>query len=274
MRNTPVEAAIAPEIDVEPASTPFTNRRTTDPSIRRRQMRPGIQRQRRRPDRVPLRADEHLPQRPPGRLIGVEPIDDPARTFLEHHRPPATSADGRTHASSVIPVVRSSELASGTVTQSLTPSKLNADPNRPAALHTAPETEPHSPARRIRNTRTRARVEPIRSNSPTERCLHESRGVGVEGPASRSNEPPRHRPTTTGIPERAGAIVLGPCLDRDRVPFPRRERLRRGVCRAGNDDVPAGRTGRNVRFTFFGWTSRVTMVVTPRESVAVNWISR
>ena len=55
------------------------------------------------------------------------------------------SADGRTHASSVIPVVRSSELASGTVTQSFTPSKLNADPNRPAALHTAPETEPTFP---------------------------------------------------------------------------------------------------------------------------------
>ena len=55
------------------------------------------------------------------------------------------SAEGRTHASSVIPVVKSSEFASGTVTQSLTPSKLNAEPNRPAPLHTGPEIEPTFP---------------------------------------------------------------------------------------------------------------------------------
>ena len=55
------------------------------------------------------------------------------------------SADGLTHASNVIPAVRSSEFESATVTQSLTPSKLSAEPYRPAALHTGPEIEPTFP---------------------------------------------------------------------------------------------------------------------------------
>ena len=58
-------------------------------------------------------------------------------------QPPDT--EGITHASSVIPVVRSSEFASGTVTQSLTPSKLNAAPNLPAPVHTGPEIAPAFP---------------------------------------------------------------------------------------------------------------------------------
>ena len=40
---------------------------------------------------------------------------------------------------------KSSELESATVTQSFTPSKLNADPNRPDADHTAPDTDPPFP---------------------------------------------------------------------------------------------------------------------------------
>ena len=36
-------------------------------------------------------------------------------------------------------------LASGTVTQSLTPSKLNAEPYRPPAFHAAPEIVPPFP---------------------------------------------------------------------------------------------------------------------------------
>src|SRR5215831_151343 len=52
------------------------------------------------------------------------------------------SALGCTHASSVIPVVRSSEFESGTVTLSLTPSNERALPCLPPALQTAPETVP------------------------------------------------------------------------------------------------------------------------------------
>ena len=49
------------------------------------------------------------------------------------------------NASTVIPDVKSSDEAAGTVTQSFTPSKLSADPNRPDAFHAAPETEPTFP---------------------------------------------------------------------------------------------------------------------------------
>ena len=52
------------------------------------------------------------------------------------------TAVGLTHASIVSPVVRSSGFASGTVTQSLTPSKLSAPPNRPAAVRVAPQIVP------------------------------------------------------------------------------------------------------------------------------------
>src|SRR5512134_3717599 len=51
------------------------------------------------------------------------------------------SAVGRTHASIVMPVVRSSELESGTWTRSLTPSKLSAWPNLPA-VQVGPLTVP------------------------------------------------------------------------------------------------------------------------------------
>src|SRR2546423_14947710 len=49
----------------------------------------------------------------------------------------AWSAVGLTHASSVIPFVRSSELASGTVTRLLVPSKATAAPYLPVADHVA-----------------------------------------------------------------------------------------------------------------------------------------
>ena len=54
------------------------------------------------------------------------------------------SAAGRTHASSVIAVVRSSELASATVTQSLTPSNDRPPPYRPV-VRAAPEIVPALP---------------------------------------------------------------------------------------------------------------------------------
>ena len=52
---------------------------------------------------------------------------------------------GNTHASSVMPVVRSSDGASATVTQSLTPSKDRALPNFPCVLQVAPEIVPVRP---------------------------------------------------------------------------------------------------------------------------------
>src|SRR3954451_12875682 len=55
------------------------------------------------------------------------------------------TAVGRTQPSSVMPVVRSSESASGTVTQSLMPSKLSAPPNFPVALRTGPLSVPVLP---------------------------------------------------------------------------------------------------------------------------------
>src|SRR5687768_14763668 len=54
-------------------------------------------------------------------------------------------ADGRTQASRVIPLVRSSELASATVTLSLTPSKESALPKRPPSTHVAPLIVPAFP---------------------------------------------------------------------------------------------------------------------------------
>ena len=68
----------------------------------------------------------------------------PVRSFAATVRQPP-SRDGRTHASTVIPDERSSEAESGIVTQSLTPSKLNADANRPDELHVAPDTVPLFP---------------------------------------------------------------------------------------------------------------------------------
>ena len=54
-------------------------------------------------------------------------------------------AVGRIHASIVIPVVRSSVLASAIVTRSLTPSKLSAPPNFPDAVRVAPSIVPTFP---------------------------------------------------------------------------------------------------------------------------------
>ena len=54
-------------------------------------------------------------------------------------------AVGRIQASSVIPVVRSSDALSAMVTRSLTPSKASAPPDLPALVHVAPEIEPVLP---------------------------------------------------------------------------------------------------------------------------------
>ena len=108
-------------------------------------MRPRVQRQRRCPNRVPLTTDVDLTERSPHPVSPYRPYTTPPlrslTTTVRH--PPAL--DGRTHASTVIPDDRSNELESGTVTQSFTPSKLNPDPNRPAILHTAPDTVPTFP---------------------------------------------------------------------------------------------------------------------------------
>ncbi len=56
-----------------------------------------------------------------------------------------TMTAGCTHASSVIPVVRSSEFESGTVTQSFAPSKRRAWPKRPIGTRTGPPSVPWLP---------------------------------------------------------------------------------------------------------------------------------
>src|SRR5262245_18195053 len=60
-------------------------------------------------------------------------------------RHPDWAADGLTQASRVIPVVRSSELASAIVTRSLTPSNDRAPPYFPAVDQVAPEMVPLLP---------------------------------------------------------------------------------------------------------------------------------
>src|SRR5262245_43289043 len=52
---------------------------------------------------------------------------------------------GRTHASIVMPVVRSSEAAGLIVIQSFTPSNDSPPPKRPAVVHVAPEIVPVLP---------------------------------------------------------------------------------------------------------------------------------
>ena len=79
-------------------------------------------------------------------VAGVERVDEVAGLLLEQHRPPAGPiAVGRTQASSVMPVVRSSESASATVTQSLMPLKLSAPPNLPPRVRVAPLIVPVLP---------------------------------------------------------------------------------------------------------------------------------
>src|SRR3954464_5527203 len=71
------------------------------------------------------------------------------------------STSGLTHASSVSGPLVSSESASGTVTQSLTPSKFRAPPKRPAVVQAAPETVPVLPLPDLSAT-----VVPVPSSKP------------------------------------------------------------------------------------------------------------
>jgi hypothetical protein len=59
------------------------------------------------------------------------------------HGPAA--ALGFTHASSVMPLLRSSEPESGIVTEALDPSNDSAGPNLPEAFHVVPEVLPLFP---------------------------------------------------------------------------------------------------------------------------------
>src|SRR5215207_6252443 len=94
--------------------------------------------------------------------IGLEPIETIALgcgTSEFEKRPyvrlPAVSfvttvrqvllADGRTQASSVMPVVKSSEPESATVTRSSVPSNVSAPPDLPEAVQVAPEMLPELP---------------------------------------------------------------------------------------------------------------------------------
>jgi len=61
----------------------------------------------------------------------------PGRSLKITDRQLDPNADGFTHASNVIPVVKSRLFESGTDTKLFDPLKLNAFPNFPAADHTA-----------------------------------------------------------------------------------------------------------------------------------------
>ena len=72
-------------------------------------------------------------------------MSPPGCSFISTVRKTEPSAVGFTQADMVTPVVRSSALASGTVTQSLTPSKLSALPKRPLVERVAPDSVPPRP---------------------------------------------------------------------------------------------------------------------------------
>ena len=158
-------------IDVE------THSRTV---IGRRQMRPGVQRQRRRPDRIPLGADEHLPQRPRAGLIGKQPVHNPTRTLLEDHRPPTTKPRRphpclQRHPSRQIerarirhrhPVVDPVE------------AQRRAKPTRPTPHRTRDRTD-IPPPRGVGDTRARPGIKPVcRHQAGGSGGLHERGGVG------------------------------------------------------------------------------------------------
>ena len=69
----------------------------------------------------------------------------PGRSFINNVCHEFKGASGRTHASNVIPDVKSNDAESATVTQSSTPSNDNARPNRPPVTRAAPDTVPTFP---------------------------------------------------------------------------------------------------------------------------------
>ena len=76
----------------------------------------------------------------------VQRVHELAGLLLQKRRTPGPpSAVGNTHASSVARVLRSSDVLSGTVTQSFTPSNVSAEPNFPAVVRTAPAIVPLLP---------------------------------------------------------------------------------------------------------------------------------
>ena len=88
--------------------------------------------------------------------VGEEPVDEIVRAAPSSRRSASdVVAVGRTHASSVIPVVRSSDAVSAIVTRSLTPSNVRAPPFLPAVVQLGPEIEPAFPL-----PEESARVEP------------------------------------------------------------------------------------------------------------------
>ena len=145
-----------------PRSTPFTYSRTTAPSnvaARCDHAFRGNAAARPRSAPPPM---IHLAQRPPRRLIGGQPVHDPARPLLEHHRPPA-SQRRRPH-----PRLRRSSRTSGRARShpARTPSHSRRrssapTPYRPATVHAAPN-DPHSRPRRIR----RSRPDPASNRTP------------------------------------------------------------------------------------------------------------
>ena len=253
--------------------------RTTDPSNVVARCDHAFNGNAARPDRIPLATDVHLTQRPAARLIRVQPVDDAARTLLEDHRPPPTQPS--TAAPTPPPSSPTSDRAKPSRPRSPSRSpRRSSTPSRtdPHALHTAPDTVPAFP-RPDASTATRpgARVEPVRRHQAGGRsALHERRRVGRRRRRCReASGPPHRRRTRTGRPTTL-PIRRSAQARRRRSCTPARTSASSARCRSSRRRRRCGRLGcvANVRLTFFGSTSRVTVVVTPAESVAVSWISR
>ena len=274
-RSTPPSS---PTNGSEPACAPFTNNRTTAPSNVTARCDQAFNGNRRRPNRVPLR--RRCPPDPTAapRLHPHTARRRPAGTLLEHHRPPPTQP--ATAAPTPRPSSRTSGRASRishrhpivhTVEAQRRPEPAGRAPHRPRhrARRSPDPTNPRQPTPTPHPTHTPPPGRRGQRSGRTSRCR------SSPSPASRTSGRPRRRRTRTGRP------MTHPTRRSARA------RRRRSCTPAMTSASSARRTssrrrrrcGRwgwsaNVRLTFFGRTSRVTVVVTPAESVAVSWISR
>ena len=186
------------------------------------------------------------------------------------------TAVGRTHASTVTRPT-SSEAASATVAQSFTPSKDSAEPYFPAAVRVAPEIVPALPVPELSVTAV-----PVASSKAyaatrpggVADCVNVA--VSVEEDAGVVDEceaapPSDHEANTHDLPDPSTCVLALTFTDQ-----PSHEVTTRGAETASPFTPswrPVGLVA-NVRSTLCGCRSRVTVVVRPRESVAVSWISR
>ena len=130
---------IAPVCARVPTCVPFTKIRCVDPSyvVATCAHVPATNADDAFTPRSIAPTDTHPLGRPVS-LLAYNPYAKPLGcSFINAVRHPPNT-DAFTHASNVIPDVKSNEFASGTDTTSSTPSNDTADPNRPDADHNAP----------------------------------------------------------------------------------------------------------------------------------------